>query len=106
MERNKLLDIKQRISKIRRKQKITLFMIFSPVLFVLGILLTNSTLILELLLSLCSITFLVGLGLWLYYSTRKTKMIEWVRNYLAMIELKTRIGEHEDLELIQELLSD
>jgi hypothetical protein len=33
-------------------------------------------------------------------------MIEWVRNYLAMIELKTRIGEHEDLELIQELLSD
>jgi predicted tellurium resistance membrane protein TerC len=105
-----LHDVKQKLNEIRRKQRTASAIILVGVaLFVLGFFLALLFLvyavgavfnIFGLLISL------VGLGVWLYYSSQKTNVIKELKTHLAMEALKTRSGEHEDWELIQELLSD
>lgn len=101
-----LQDVKQKITEIRHRQRMAIFVIFVGIaLFVLGGFLASYILMLGFSTVVGLLIFLVGIGVWLYYSAQKTKMIEKLRNYLALKELKTRLGEHEDWELIQELLS-
>jgi len=105
-----LHDVKQKITEIRRKQRIAIT-IFSVgiILFVLGVV---SVMVSPYNLILIAIVFfglyvsIIGGLIWVYFSDQKGKTIKELKTYLAMKELKTRFGEHEDWELIQELLSD
>ena len=102
-----LHDVKQKITEIRRKQRIALITIsVGVILFVPGVLLVNVMVILGYFAVIGLLSSLAGLGVWLYYSAQKTRMIKELKTYLAMKELKTHSGEQEDWELIQELLSN
>jgi len=102
-----LHDVKQKITEIRRKQRIAIVTIsLGMILFAVGCLLVNFIMMLGYFTVVGLLVSLVGGGVWLYYSAQKTRMIKELKTYLAMKELKTRSGEHEDWELVQELLSD
>lgn len=107
MERSMLHDVKQKLTEIKRKQRIaTITISVGIILFVLGIVLVNFIMVLGYFAVLGLLASLVGVGIWLYCSTQKTKLTHELKTYLAMKELKTRSREREDWELIQELLSD
>jgi hypothetical protein len=102
-----LHDVKRKILEIRRKQRIGVMVVSVGIVFyVIGVVLVNFTLILGYFSVVGLLVSLLGVGIWVYYSTQKTKTIKELKNYLAIEQLKTRSGEHEDWELIQELLSD
>lgn len=107
LERNMLHDVKEKITGIRRKKRIAIITIsVGIILFVLGVVLVNFVMMLGYFTVAGLLVSLIGGAVWLYCSAQKTKMIKELKTYLAMKELKTRSGEHEDWELIQELLSD
>jgi len=72
--------------------------------YMLGILFASPTILMFAYVGLF-LFFLSGC-VWIYFSDRKNKTIKEFKTYLAMKELKTRSGEQEDWELIQELLSE
>jgi amino acid permease len=110
LERDILQDVKKKITEIKLKQKIATSICFVGIViilmgFIIGILLVNPT-ILGVLAQLGLLIFLISGCIWIYFSTEKSKIIRELKTYLAMKELKSHSREHEDWELIQELLSD
>lgn len=105
-----LQDVKKKIAEIKSKQKIAIIICFAGIIivligFILGILLVNPA-ILGTVAQLGLLIFLISGCVWIYFSTEKSKILRELKTYLAMKELKTCSGEHEDWELIRELLSD
>jgi hypothetical protein len=103
-----LQDVKRKIADIRRRQRMALttniagfVIIFLG--FMLGILFASPTILMFAYVGLF-IFFLSGC-VWIYLSDRKNNTIKEFKTYLAMKELKTRSGDQEDWEFIQELLS-
>lgn len=106
MERNRVHDVKQKIIELRRKQRLAVVTLsVGIILFVMGSILVYYIMMLGYFTVVGLLVSLAGLGVWLYYSAQKTRVIKEFKNYLAMEQLKTRSGKHEDWELIQELLS-
>jgi O-antigen/teichoic acid export membrane protein len=100
LEKDMLQDVKRKIVQIRQKQKISLITTFAGFIviflaFTLGILFANSIILMFAYIGL--FIFFISGCIWIYFSYRKNKIIK---------ELKTRSGEQEDWELIQELLSE
>jgi len=104
-----LQDVKRKIDEMRRKHRMALTTTIAGFIviflcYMLGILFASPTILMFAYVGLF-LFFLSGC-VWIYFSDRKNKTIKEFKTYLAMKELKTRSGEQEDWELIQELLSE
>ncbi len=107
MEEKMIHNVKQKITGIRRKQRIATIIISAGIIiFILGCVLVPFNLMLIVIAFFGSFVSIIGGIIWTYFAIQKSGTILEFKTYFAYKHLKNRLEDHEDGELIRELVSD
>lgn len=108
MKEEKMIhNVKQKITGIRRKQRIaTIIISVGIIIFILGCVLVPFNLTLTVIAFFGSFVSIIGGIIWTYFAIQKSGAILEFKTYFAYKHLQNRLEDLEDGKLIRELVSD